>query len=214
MEDFEVTTISHYMRSWCNGSIRGSNPLGLGSTPRDRAIKGVFMKRHITSDTHFGHTNVIAYCARPFRSVKEMDAELIKRWNARVSKDDIVYHLGDFCFRAPQEKVKELVSKLNGRIILVMGNHDSHPNKWYIECGFINATRYPIIVDQNIILSHEPPAPELISSKYFYVFGHTHEKHSFTEDNFENTKCVCVERTEYAPINFNDILKEVHQYGK
>ena len=172
------------------------------------------MKRWITSDTHFGHTNVIAYCARPFRSVEEMDAELIKRWNARVSKDDIVYHLGDFCFRAPQDKVADLVSKLNGRIVLVMGNHDSHPNKWYIDCGFINATRFPILVDNNILLSHEPPAPELISSKYFYVFGHTHEKHSFTEDNFENTKCVCVERTNYAPINFNEVLKEAYEYGR
>lgn len=169
------------------------------------------MKRWIISDTHFGHPNVIPYCARPFKSVKEMDNELIKRWNARVSKDDIVYHLGDFCFKFPQDKVAALVSNLNGRIILVMGNHDTHPNKWYIDCGFINATYFPIIVDDNIVLSHRPPEPELISPKYFYVFGHTHEKHSLTEDKFKNTKCVCVERTDYAPIEFEEILKEIRR---
>lgn len=49
-----------------------------------------------TSDTHFGHENIIRYCGRPFRNTEEMNAELIRRWRETVPEDGIVFHLGDF----------------------------------------------------------------------------------------------------------------------
>lgn len=49
-----------------------------------------------TSDTHFGHVNIILYCNRPFASVLEMNEQVIARWNDRVGPRDTVYHLGDF----------------------------------------------------------------------------------------------------------------------
>jgi calcineurin-like phosphoesterase family protein len=52
-------------------------------------------KVFFTSDTHFGHANIIKYCGRPFASVEEMNRELIARWNAVVGPRDTVYHLGD-----------------------------------------------------------------------------------------------------------------------
>lgn len=52
-------------------------------------------KVFFTSDLHFGHENVIKFDNRPFRSVEEMDAELISRWNNKVKKGDLVYVLGD-----------------------------------------------------------------------------------------------------------------------
>ena len=48
-------------------------------------------KIFFTSDLHFGHKNIIRYDNRPFLSVEEMDAEIVRRWNAKVSPDDIYY---------------------------------------------------------------------------------------------------------------------------
>lgn len=81
--------------------------------------------RFFTSDTHFGHSNIIKFEAenRPFSSTEEMDEVMIERWNAVVKKRDIVYHLGDAImgdFRAGIEKMK----RLNGQKILIPGNHD------------------------------------------------------------------------------------------
>ena len=53
------------------------------------------MNVYFTSDLHFGHKNIIRYDHRPFSSVQEMDAELIRRWNNKVKDEDLVYILGD-----------------------------------------------------------------------------------------------------------------------
>lgn len=76
-----------------------------------------------TSDTHFFHKNVIAHCNRPFASVDEMNAELVRRWNARVNKIGTVIHVGDMLFGSSQ-KWNQILDQLNGEIILVEGNHD------------------------------------------------------------------------------------------
>ncbi len=79
----------------------------------------------ITADTHFGHANIIKHTGRPFESVEEMDEALISRWNAKVPKKARIYHLGDFAFgRGARQRIESLVSRLNGRIFLIRGNHD------------------------------------------------------------------------------------------
>jgi calcineurin-like phosphoesterase family protein len=77
-----------------------------------------------TSDTHFGHVNIIAYCNRPFASVPEMNEGLIRRWNDRVGPNDTVYHLGDFAM-GPKGVWREYRRRLNGRIVFTLGNHDA-----------------------------------------------------------------------------------------
>lgn len=49
-----------------------------------------------TSDTHFGHANIINLCNRPFKDVNHMNNMLVENWNSVVSDDDTVFHLGDF----------------------------------------------------------------------------------------------------------------------
>lgn len=50
------------------------------------------------SDLHFGHSNIIRFDNRPFSNVQEMEETIVKNWNERVAKDDVVYILGDFCW--------------------------------------------------------------------------------------------------------------------
>lgn len=171
------------------------------------------MKRWIIADTHFNHRNIIEYCHRPFLTVEEMNEVLIYNWNCRVSPQDIVYHLGDFSMNSDKEFVSEIIRRLNGRIILIMGNHDQKPHKWYIDCGFENTTRKPMIVDDNIILMHEPPKEQLISDKYYYVFGHVHDK-VIDIEKYPNVMCVSAERLWYYPLNFKEIVNERNRVAK
>lgn len=81
-------------------------------------------KIFFTADLHFGHENVIGFDKRPFATVEEMDAELIKRWNNKVGKGDLVYVLGDMIWKSHNNDAESLIKSLNGQIILIKGNHD------------------------------------------------------------------------------------------
>lgn len=80
-------------------------------------------KIFFTSDTHFCHKNIISYAGRPFFSTEEMDKALIENWNSVVPEDGIVFHLGDFCFGG-NTQWKTIRKKLNGKIYLILGNHE------------------------------------------------------------------------------------------
>ena len=80
-------------------------------------------KLFFTADTHFNHTNILKFCNRPFNSVEQMNETLIDNWNRVVGKDDTVFHLGDFCLGGAAEWTK-LLDRLNGKIYLILGNHD------------------------------------------------------------------------------------------
>jgi calcineurin-like phosphoesterase family protein len=76
-----------------------------------------------TGDQHFGHANIIRFCGRPFASVEEMDAEIIRRHNEAVGPEDTVVHAGDFHFRGARA-AQSYLNDLNGYHIFVRGNHD------------------------------------------------------------------------------------------
>lgn len=81
-------------------------------------------KIFFTSDLHFGHENVLRFDNRPFATVEEMDSELIRRWNAKVGRGDLVYVLGDMIWKSRNDDAPALIRSLNGQIILIKGNHD------------------------------------------------------------------------------------------
>ena len=76
-----------------------------------------------TADPHFGHANILKLCSRPFDTIEEMNEALIKKWNAKVSGSDTVYIIGDMFFRCADPAA--ILSRLKGKKILVVGNHDS-----------------------------------------------------------------------------------------
>jgi calcineurin-like phosphoesterase family protein len=86
------------------------------------------MKTWITSDTHWGHKNIMSFCpvsrARFNNDVDYMNEKMVSEWNEKVSPEDLVYILGDVAF-LPAQKATEYMRRLNGQKILIEGNHDT-----------------------------------------------------------------------------------------
>lgn len=123
-----------------------------------------------SSDTHWGHSNILKYCNRPFNSVQEMDEVLIENWNKVVREKDTVYHLGDFSFRNQDEYIR----RLRGRELhFIMGNHDKKAisNIWLT----VSKLKEIRIDKQSITLCHY--AMRVWNKSHhgaFHLYGHSH----------------------------------------
>lgn len=80
------------------------------------------MTKWFTSDLHFGHNNVIRYCNRPYKELHEMNVAMTNIWNETIKPGDLVYVIGDFSLS--KRLSQEMVPRLNGDKILIVGNHD------------------------------------------------------------------------------------------
>ena len=121
---------------------------------------------------------------------------MIKNWNEVVSNNDVVIHLGDFGL-GKKEYIASIVKRLNGKKILVMGNHDNWSEQTYRDMGFHTVSRFPILYDKFYLCCHAPI--ELSDKLPFYVcYGHIHNSEMYHDT--VNTKCFCVERTGYRPV--------------
>ena len=146
------------------------------------------------------------FIIQPFKDVADMNWQLIKNWNNKVSKLDRVFMLGDYVM-GNKEKIKEITQKLNGHKILVMGNHDNYSPKLYMEAGFDWVSKCPIILDDFFILSHKP----LYLNEhmpYVNIYGHVHGNKAYA-DYSPQSVCVSVERKHmgYAPIRMEEVKK-------
>lgn len=84
------------------------------------------IKVFVVADLHFAHKAMLKFSHTSrghFANSWEMDEEIIRNWNNVVGKNDIVYLLGDVSFSSGK-KTRGLIERLNGRIILIKGNHD------------------------------------------------------------------------------------------
>jgi len=163
----------------------------------------------ITSDSHFGHENIMKYCSRPFKTVGEMNEEMIRRWNERVGKKDLVFHLGDFAMGS-KKRVEEYAQRLNGQKSIVLGNHDDWPTRWWMEHGFVWASRFPIIYQDFIILSH---AQQFLdpNSTFFNVHGHVHV--ALPHRPNRQYMNVSVDVTDFYPVSLEYVLGEIKKEG-
>lgn len=85
-----------------------------------------FTRKFYSADFHLGHHGILKHCAatRPFDTVEDMDASIVRRINDRVSATDILYIVGDFALSGDVEYVRHLFHAIPGRKRLVLGNHD------------------------------------------------------------------------------------------
>ena len=161
-----------------------------------------------TSDTHFGHANVIQYSNRPFEDVNEMDELMIKAWNEAVKPGDLVYHLGDFSFHR-LEKTVQIAKRLAGQKYLVFGNHDKRIRKegqfmdqwiWARDLEQIEVEK------QKIVLCHYAMLTWNQSHRGSWML-HGHSHGSLPDDPHSLRLDVGVDPMGYRPVSFDDIGK-------
>jgi calcineurin-like phosphoesterase family protein len=184
------------------------------------------MKFFLISDTHLNHDKIKTYCDRP-----ENFTELIlKRWNERVKPDDTVIHLGDVAIGG-KSAIEGQVRSLNGRKILIRGNHDRHgSNSWWMDHGFDFSC--DSMMFQNWWLTHEPAeklpwteGPNCLGN----IHGHLHNIwHGFAfaseclvgpeaerlrlELKHSWQRLFAVEYTNYCPIEFDEFTSKPDKY--
>ncbi len=181
--------------------------------------------RYFTSDTHFGHTNIIKYCNRPFKDAGEMDREIIRIWNETVKPEDEVYHLGDVSFSSP-ERTKHILQNLNGHKILILGNHDRSPNKMK-DWGFEEVHQAQSMILGDIVnglvpvnLSHYPyrgTPDENHKSKFDHknmpddgrmlLCGHVHDDWKIRQGQYKNWMInVGMDQWNFKPVSETELL--------
>ena len=167
-------------------------------------------KVFFTSDIHFGQENVIRFDGRPFATVEEMDAELIRRWNAKVGKGDLVYVLGDFIWKTRNEDAPSLIKSLNGQIILIKGNHDRFLHNAKAKAALAGVKDYDDIcvtledgTKKRCVLSHYFIP---MYNGHFYQGIHLHGHSHFTDEaDFEVDFA--------AKLNAEGIRNEIYNVG-
>ena len=168
------------------------------------------MKTWVTSDTHFGHANVILHSKRPFQNIQEMNEELIKRWNQTVKPEDTTIHCGDLAWIGSQIKKKDLpkiVNRLNGNKILVRGNHDKLSHNAYYAAGF------SFVCDSftigRVLFTHLPAPKEFKRWFDLNINGHNHKTQTTEDEPKGFYRNVAVELTDYRPVDFDSLTKGI-----
>lgn len=67
-----------------------------------------------------------------FDDETEMTEYLIEIHNKTVNKDDVTYNLGDISLNLRPKEVFDLLGRMNGRFIIIKGNHDSNKVMKYL----------------------------------------------------------------------------------
>lgn len=183
------------------------------------------------SDPHFYHRNVIKLCDRPFQNLDDMHKALIKNYNNCVGEDDICIWVGD-CFFASGKRARDIMSQLNGKKIIVLGNHDrGYQSMMNIGFDWACYEMWLPVAHTAVQIKHYPMRPSWwqimkfkLFQKYnmrylerrpvdrgqFLIHGHTHQKDTFRGRQIH----VGVDSNNFRPISLGQIEKYIREYNE
>lgn len=157
------------------------------------------------SDTHFNDINIMVYSRPQFKDINEMNELIMKNWNAKVGPDDTVFHcgdVGDYSF----------LNRLNGNIIVILGNHD---NEEKLRKIYPNVKIYdrPVLEGWRI-LSHDPVSFIPKEAPYLNIHGHLHQfdyragtsMNWYDGNRYLNVSC---EKINYTPVSDAEMLEMI-----
>ncbi len=168
----------------------------------------------IVSDWHFNHNKDFIWKARGYESVEAMNQDQIKKHNATVADDDIVYVLGD-CIMGDLEAGIAILKQLKGRKYLAYGNHctDARLAAYRKENIFeeINMGYRIKKGKYSFILSHYP---QLVANggeeqKIYSIHGHTHSTNPFSE--VFHTYNVNIDAHNGYPVSIDQIITDIKE---
>jgi calcineurin-like phosphoesterase family protein len=165
------------------------------------------VKTWVCADHHFGHAKILTFKRedgtplRPFKTLEEHDETIIANHNALVQPQDRVYLAGDVVLN---RRYLHLLGRLNGRLVLVKGNHDICKLKeYYPYFDDIRAYVVQKYQDKKVIISHIPIHKESVGRFGINIHGHLH----YNKINDPQYICVSLEHTDYKPVEVQEILK-------
>lgn len=174
-------------------------------------------KIFLTSDCHFGHDREFIWKARNYDSIEHMNEEQVRKWNTVIKPEDNVYILGDVILGDPSNI--EYVKRLNGKIHIVLGNHDtSRREEMYRNLpNVVEIAEVGIRLKYNkyhFVLTHYPMITgnlevESLKQTTLNLFGHTHQTTNFYNDT-PFMYHVGVDSHNGYPVLLDDIIEEMH----
>ncbi len=172
------------------------------------------MKRYVISDLHLGHNAILKYRTQ-FATLDDMHDTIINNWNSVVTPQDKVYILGDVGW---DKQSLVLLDGMNGKKVLIKGNHDILPLKEYVKYfdDIRGAMEY-----KECILTHIPIHESQLERFKINIHGHLHGKAimrsgSFIEQGVQGLYWdldgrylnVCCEQINYTPVLLEGIINE------
>lgn len=169
------------------------------------------MSAFLAGDLHIGHRNILKFetDSRPFETLDEMHDVMIERWNTIVRrKDDMVYVLGDVLLGS--KHFLHVLEKMNGRKILIGGNHDSlrvEDYAKYFERVLGAKEKW------NSIMTHIPVHEGQFHRYEANIHGHMHSKQILLEDGTPDPRYinVCLDNHDLYPVSGNWVRSKVEE---
>lgn len=169
----------------------------------------------LSSDWHFGHDREFLWGPRGFKSIEEHDEAIIERHNSLVAPEDTVIVCGDLMLNNNEHGL-DCLSRLNGKFIVVRGNHDTdarwnlyRTNHNIVSLTDVHRFKYG---KYKFYCSHYPTLTgnlekEGLRQVEINLFGHTHQQTNFYEDRpymyhtgLDSHNCY--------PVNIDDIIND------
>jgi calcineurin-like phosphoesterase family protein len=175
-------------------------------------------KYFATADWHLGHNSkrggIIDYCKRPFEDTREMDKEVIGRYNDTVDENSVVFDIGDLSMIGPSrvQFYEALVKRLRPVKArhLILGNHDELKPQTYVNIGLYTTVHtffWMDYADRTICMAHDPAIYQPAIYDKIMFCGHIHNL-------FKNMNVgagifnVGVDVRDFRPVSFEELLEE------
>jgi calcineurin-like phosphoesterase family protein len=180
---------------------------------------------YLTSDLHFNHNQEFIWKERGFNSIEEMNEEIIKRFNSVVQEEDDIYILGDLCMSADLSGNKQLIERLNGRLHIIYGNHDTENRmRMYCDCkNVVELCGYATVIKYrkySFYLSHYPTNTgnydddgRGLKGRMINICGHIHAKNEFYDmDNGQMSYHIEMDAHNCYPVSIEEVIITLKNY--